>query len=74
MKIVRLGSSFYNCPAPWQNMIRHLQSVTDTADLDVQYDVIDRELAKYGGHYRQNFCRMEFETAAEYTMFALRWT
>ena len=72
MKIVRLPSSFYNCPVPWQNMIHHLQLVTDD-DRDVPYDIIERELAKYNGHYRQDFNRMEFESAAAYTMFALRW-
>ena len=72
MKIVRLGASFYNCPVPWQNMIHHLQLVTDN-DQNVPIDLIESELAKYGGHYRHDFGRMEFETVAEYTMFVLKW-
>jgi hypothetical protein len=71
MKIVRLNSSFYNCPAPWQNMIHHLQLEDDR---EVPVETINCELAKYGGHYRHDFSRMEFETAAEYTMFVLKWS
>jgi hypothetical protein len=72
MKIVRLNSSFYNCPAPWQNMIHHLQLEDDR---EVPLETINCELAKYGGKYRpgRTFSRIDFDTAAAYTMFVLRW-
>ena len=74
MKIVLLDSSFYNCPISWQNMIHHLQLEDDRA---VPVEIINCELAKHGGKYQvrdlNKISYMEFETAAAYTMFALRW-
>jgi len=74
MKIVPLDSSFYNCPVPWQNMIHHLQSEDDR---EVPVETINCELAKHGGKYQardlSKISYMEFETAAAYTMFTLRW-
>ena len=67
--ILELPSVLFSCPKYWQNFVNNRsEEIRKCRD----NTVLNQELAKYHGYYRDFIVR--FETEEDFVVFKLRWS